>query len=355
MIDAPLDERPAAPRRARLHRRLHGRDVAADDDEVLARADGPRQQQLDARRLQHRVLGQVAGRDRRDLDQSDRSSASPCGLLLRRSRFDDDGAVDSRTTPSMLAWMPGAERACGAAPPRGRPPRRGRRAGPAGTAGAPACCLSGSTTRARRERPILERPDVVELRQAELRHQPLHRRRAAIVGERMRLDGRRRRPSRCSFLSRATGFAARRRSSGRGPPGRSRGCTGCTRSSTACPRSSATCGSSKPERLHRAVRLDRVAEQVARAQLRAEAALVAGRPADALDLPAARCRYRATSGCEAGSTTMPPVVLVTGSSRLAASRPIITPPSRTPTSATVAPPAASIDLADRACRPARAA
>ena len=51
--------------------------------------------------------------------------------------------------------------------------------------------------------------------------------------------------------------------------------------------------------------------------------------------------WRRASGCEAGSTTTPPVVFVTGSSSERAGRAIMTPPSRTATFGSVVPPAAS--------------
>ena len=71
------------------------------------------------------------------------------------------------------------------------------------------------------------------------------------------------------------------------------------------------------QRLHGAVRLDGMAEQVARAELGAEAALVAGRAADP-GTCSQGALWRRMSACSAGRTMMPPVVLVTGTLRSAA-------------------------------------
>ena len=102
------------------------------------------------------------------------SSCAICGLSPRstpRSR-----RRRPRRAPCPRCWRGCGRRArpgAGAAtrsPTRTRSPDR-----TAGMAGAPACCLSGSTTRRGRERPVLERADVAEAGEPELRHQPPHR------------------------------------------------------------------------------------------------------------------------------------------------------------------------------------
>ena len=179
----------------------------------------------------------------------------------------------------------------------------------------------------RLEDPLLERADVGEARQPELRDQPLHRR-AARVGQRVRLNvGRIALPLRAGARARAA-WRTCRRSSDRGSPGRSTGCTGCTRSSTACPRSSASAGCRT-----RATAWRRAARSGARAGSAGQRS-VQKRHWSHADRPMRSTwrrswRYHAISGWETGSTTTPPSVFVTGSSRLAARRPIMTPPSST--------------------------
>ena len=98
----------------------------------------------------------------------------------------------------------------------------------------------------------------------------------------------------------------------------------------------------KAERLHGAMRLNGMAEQESAGQNSVQKRhwSQAERPMRWTWIQGAL--WRRMRLCSAGRTTMPPVVLVTGTSRLAAGLAIITPPSSTPKLETVAPPAAAI-------------
>src|SRR3989337_2146187 len=79
-----------------------GGDVPAHQDHVLARADAPREHQLDGRGLQHGVAHLEPRGHARQLDQ-------PKGMnfhaLLPYPSISTKLSVTARTVPLMLAWM----------------------------------------------------------------------------------------------------------------------------------------------------------------------------------------------------------------------------------------------------------